>query len=274
MTRNQLLIIIATLIPLSGCLESRKNTDELCESNPPLRCEKLNMRDGQCRIPRTDLIWHRFDALRNNTVEKQLKEYELLHEYQQCLELAAQIQPINQSNVKERRFNALVHTYDEQKRIKQELGQSTNPRAYYFLWTQGDENAKRAFLQLEGTPALESADMQLALASYYVGRDELKTVKLLENALKLTPTGELNTDIIKSLASTNQTARRYEHAYIWAMVGKEFDLPITSERNLQRLYAFSEEKRSNLDAIAMKIASAVKEGGYKPELLPDSADLQ
>jgi hypothetical protein len=99
-------------------------------------------------------------ALRNNTVDKMIKEFEILHEYQQCLELAAQIQPIDQSDLKERRFNALVHTYGEQKRILQDLNSSKDPYALYFRWTQGDDDAQREFLQLEGTAKLNTAKLQ------------------------------------------------------------------------------------------------------------------
>lgn len=271
MTNKQLFLLISSAFILSGCLEGRKNTDQLCQDNAPLRCEKLNMRDGQCRIPRTDLIWHRFDVLRNNSIEKRIKEYDILHEYQQCLELAAQIQPIDQGNLKERRFNALMHTYDEQERVINELAMSKDPKAFYFRWIHGDEDAKRSFLQLEGSGQLQTAELQYALATYYVNRDRLKTLSLLDNALRLTKEDEVNTDVIKSLASTNQAVGRYEHAYIWAMVGKEFNLPITSERNLQRLYSFDDDKRAKLNDIADSIASDIKDGEYNSSLLPPVA---
>lgn len=269
MIKRQLLIIASASLLLSGCFEVRKNTDELCKSNPPLRCEKLNMRDGQCRIPRTDLIWHRFETLRNNSVDEQIQEYAILHKYQLCLDLAAQIQPIDQTDLKERRFNALMHTYDEQKRILTELAASSDPKALYFRWTHGDDDAKRAFLQLEGSGKLQTSEMQYALATYYVNRDRLKTVSLLENALRLTEKDQVNPEVIKSLASTSQALGRKEHAYIWAMVGKEFGLPVTSERNMQRLYAFSQEKKEKLEQIADNIASAAEDGNYNPKMLPD-----
>ncbi|WP_446751452.1 DUF2989 domain-containing protein [Vibrio sp. S9_S30] len=274
MIKTQLLICIAFVATLSGCFEANRNTGELCEANPILQCEKLNMRDGQCRIPRTDLIWHRYEALRNNTVDKMLKEFEILHKYQQCLELAAQIQPIDQGDLKERRFNALVHTYDEQKRILNDLKSSTDPYALYFRWTQGDDEAQRQFLQLEGTEKLNTAKLQYALATYYANRDRNKTLTLLENALTLTQKGELNNEIIKSLASTNQVLGNLEYAYIWAMVGKEFELPIASDRNLRRMYPYPEEKLDKLNDLAEDVADAIKSGRYKPSLIPEIDTLR
>ncbi|HCZ9661415.1 TPA: DUF2989 domain-containing protein, partial [Vibrio cholerae] len=33
------LLILASLVLLSGCFENRKNTEKLCADNPNLRCE-------------------------------------------------------------------------------------------------------------------------------------------------------------------------------------------------------------------------------------------
>lgn len=139
------LLILASLVLLSGCFENRKNTEKLCADNPNLRCEQLNMDDGQCRIPRTDLIWHR---LKFEITErwKSIKEYHLVSAYRKCLELASQIQAIDQTKLKENRFNALVNSGKEQERIVAELKQSNSPQALYFLWSQiGDHAARRAF---------------------------------------------------------------------------------------------------------------------------------
>ena len=74
---------------LVGCLEGNKNTDQLCQSNPTLQCELLNMNDGQCRVARTDLIWHRFEVQKQPTETNKIKEFELVTAYKKCLELAA-----------------------------------------------------------------------------------------------------------------------------------------------------------------------------------------
>lgn len=65
MNRLKLATTIGLGFLLSGCFEGRKNTEQLCAENPALRCELLNMDDGQCRVPRTDLVWHRFEVLKD-----------------------------------------------------------------------------------------------------------------------------------------------------------------------------------------------------------------
>ncbi|MCV5647992.1 DUF2989 domain-containing protein, partial [Escherichia coli] len=87
----------------------------------------------------------------------QIIEYGLVAEYRKCLELASQITPIDQSALKRQRFNALVHSIDELERIVNELKGSEDPATLYFLWSQtGDTQARRAFLQMEGSPQLNN----------------------------------------------------------------------------------------------------------------------
>lgn len=197
-----------SLLPftLVGCLEGNKNTDQLCQSNPGLQCEELNMNDGQCRVARTDLIWHRFEVQKQPSEANKIKEFKLVTAYKKCLELAAQIETIDQSKLQERRFTSLMHSIEESERIVDELSQSNTPETLYFLWSQtGDTNARRSFLQLEGKEALNTAEMQYALATFYTTRDHAKTLKLLNNALTLSNGSVVNTEIFKSMASINHS---------------------------------------------------------------------
>lgn len=255
---------------LVGCLEGNKNTDQLCQSNPTLQCELLNMNDGQCRVARTDLIWHRFEVQKQPTETNKIKEFELVTAYKKCLELAAQIETIDQSQLQERRFTALMHSIEESERIVSELSQSDTPETLYFLWSQtGDTNARRSFLQLEGTEALNTAEMQYALATFYTTRDHAKTLKLLNNALTLSNNSVVNTEIFKSMASINHSLGHREKAYVWAMVAKEFDVPIASEAELAVLYNFDAPRYKQLNKDADKIVEAIEDGGYSPSVVPN-----
>ena len=263
--------LILTIIPLTlitGCLEGRINTKKLCAENPELHCEKLNMNDGQCRLARTNLIWHKMETLKNPTIENKIEESRFVNEYQTCLELAAQIEPTKPGNKKEGRFNALLHTYDEQKRLLNEIRESDSPDALYFMWTKGDNVAKLKFLRLEGSGKLQTAHLQYALATYYIARNKEKTLVLLENALTLTEAGQLNSAVIEALASVNHSLGHRKHAYIWALVAKELKLPLVSDRNLAVLYQFDEEENEKLEKIAENITDAIKDGKYRKDMLP------
>ncbi|PFG55688.1 Protein of unknown function (DUF2989) [Vibrio sp. ES.051] len=257
-------------LTLTGCLEGNVTTEELCNKTPQLRCEYLNMDDGQCRIPRTDLVWHRFEQFKHPSEANQITEYGLVAEYRKCLELASQITPIDQSALKRQRFNALVHSIDELDRIVDELQDSDNPATLYFLWSQtGDTQARREFLQMEGSPKLETAEMQYALATFYTNRDAQKTLTLLNNALSLSNQDNVNSVILKSMASIYQGLGKKEHAYLWAMVAKRFDVPLAGQKQLKRMFNFEDPNQyQRLDDVAESIAKAIENGNYSPAMIP------
>ncbi|MGF1754412.1 DUF2989 domain-containing protein [Vibrio makurazakiensis] len=268
-------LLSATLpLVLTGCFEGNKNTDQLCADNPGLRCDQLNMNDGQCRLPRTDLIWHRFEVIKQPTNVNKIEEFKLVAAYKKCLELASQIAPIDQSALKEKRFSALLHSIDEIDRIVNELSSATDPQTLYFLWSQiGDMEARRSFLQLEGTKALNTAEMQYALATFYTTRDQEKTIVLLNNALKLSNKSNVNREIFKSLASIHHQLGEKEKAYIWAMVAKKYEVLVASEAELNLLYGFTPEIYEQLDEIAENIEDAIDDAQYTPNLIPQKYDL-
>lgn len=269
------LTLLASVILLSGCFEPRLNTEQLCDKYPALNCGELNMNDGQCRIARTDLIWQRKKVLDNPSAENMIEEFRLVSDYQRCLDLAAQIEPTKVGDKKERRFNALLHSYDEQKRLLAALKQHNSPQALYFLWTQGDQSAIREFLRYENSNQLDTPELQYALATYYISHDREKTLDILHKALRLHPQDkQLQSNIVESLASVNQSLKQPEYAYIWVMVGKELGLPVVPERNLRVLYNFSPEKIEHLQQIADKILAAIEDGDYQDSHLPSLKSLQ
>ncbi|MFV0447102.1 MAG: DUF2989 domain-containing protein [Vibrio sp.] len=265
------IVVLSLPFILSGCFENRKDTDKLCADNPALQCERLNVDDGQCRVPRTDLIWHRFDMLKDPTPVNKIKEHSLTSTYRKCLELASQIQTIDQADLKQKRVNALVNTGEDLKRLVEELRKEHTPESLYFLWSQeGDNKARREFLQLEGKPELETAELQYALATFYTTRDREKTIKILNRSLELSKPDNINVEILKSLASNYHAIGNKEHAYIWAMVGKEYGVPIATESELNLLYGFDVEKFDKLDEIAESVVKSIKKGQYQKNIIPNS----
>ena len=92
---------------LVGCFEVNRSTDQLCSNNPSLQCQRLNMGDGQCRVPRTDLVWHRYEGIKKPSIKNKIEEYELTAKYRNCLDLASQIRVISDDKLKRLRFEAL-----------------------------------------------------------------------------------------------------------------------------------------------------------------------
>ncbi|MCL9774296.1 DUF2989 domain-containing protein [Vibrio methylphosphonaticus] len=262
------ILLLTSSSLLTGCFESRKNTDQVCLSEPSLQCSSLNVNDGQCRIIRTDLIWHRYEALdAPQSDASQIQEYYLIKEYRKCLELASQIQPIEQAALKEKRFNALMYAINEQERINTELAPSQAPETLYFLWSEtGDSTAKRRFLAMEGQPSLETSAMQYALATHYISRDKPKTYELLLHSLELSSDGHINNDAIKSLASVSYALSKTHESYLWTMVGKQQGVPVVTNTELKRMFAFNNDEYKRLDAQAQSITSSLRAGEFTRQL--------
>lgn len=266
LTHTLLVLLSASL--LSGCFETRKNTDQLCEQEPALNCAVMNTSDGQCRIPRTNLIWHRYDMLSEPTEANSVKDYYLLKEYRKCLELASQIQPIEQADLKARRFDALMFTINEQARVTESLSDTTSPETLYFLWSEtGDHVARRRFLAMEGSPQLDTPQLQYALATYYISRDKSKTYQLLNRSLELSQgVSTVNNDVIQALASVTQSLNLPDQSYLWAMVATHFDIPIASENELRLMFNLSDDDYERLQKQADIVTKAIKNGDYTPSL--------
>lgn len=265
----KLLSLTIVVVILQGCFENRSNTDQLCQKKPELKCDELNINDGQCRVTRTDLIWHRLTVLKNPSADNKIKEYHLTQKYKQCLEVASQIIPINRPKLKQARFNALMNAGNNMKRIVDELHTIDSPEALYFLWSQtGDKTARRKFLQKEGQPELNTEKLQYALATFYIDRNRPKTIKLLNHSLELSTPDTIQLEAIESLAGLYEQAKNKEASYIWAMVGKHFGAAVASTRDLKLLYDFNDEKIERLNKVIDQVVEALENGTYQRTLIP------
>jgi hypothetical protein len=262
-------ILVTALVLVVGCFDEARNTEELCLNNPSIRCDELNIDDGQCRIPRTDLIWHRFNVINQPTDANKIKEYYLTSAYRKCLEVSTQILAIDQTELKRTRFNALMSTGSNIERLEQELAEFHTPKSLYFLWSQtGDIAARREFLQHEGQPELETAEMQYNLATFYTDINADKTIMHLLRALELSPKGNFNIDIPKSLSSIYKLTNKKEMSYIWAKVSEAYGVNIASKKELDLMFGFDDKQTSALEDIAADVVEAINEGEFKPTLIP------
>ncbi|WP_239928835.1 DUF2989 domain-containing protein [Photobacterium sanguinicancri] len=265
-TTFKFLTVMGCTLALSGCFERHRSTDSLCESYPEI-CAQLNVNDGQCRLQRASLIWKRYDVLKNPIDSEKFKELKFTHSYQMCLEYAARIEPTELKERKSNRMKALIHSYDAIDRLNAELENSIDPEIIYYRWSQGDKRAMRQFLRLEGKPALETPDLQLALATYYSGKDQSKTVSILLHALSLYTKGEtVKPEIIQSLATIHHQQKNNEHAYLWSIVGAEFNMPVANKEKLASFYPMTDEKREQIEQHAKVVIKALKRGTFTASL--------
>ncbi|EOD77960.1 hypothetical protein RN22_01500 [Grimontia sp. AD028] len=277
---NPMKLAIATITPLllAGCFESNRSTAQLCENYPQI-CNKLNVQDGQCRHERTDLIWKRYDVVKKESDLNKFDELLLTKKYAKCMELAAQIETTTLKSKKTLRTEALFHAYDAIDKLEQQLKSSYQPSIIYYRWTQGDNEALEQFLKLEETEYLNTPELQLGLATYYVDKDKEHTIKLLLKALSYYDgrAGETREkaipDVVKSLATANHSIGKLDEAYLWALVGGELGLPIAKEAQLKLLYPMADSRRATIADIAKDIASEIEDGDFEKGLLMQLATL-
>ncbi|MGF1686262.1 DUF2989 domain-containing protein [Photobacterium japonica] len=263
----QTTVLLVSLVPLTGCFERHRTTDQLCEAYPEL-CADTNLNDGQCRIQRANVIWQRYDVMQTPTDQEKFKELKFTSVYQHCLEYAARIEPTELKERKTHRNRALLNTYTSIKRLNDELATSTDPEIIYYRWSQGDQDALRQFLRLEGTPALETPDLQLALATFYIAKDRTKTQTLLLRALSLYDANQtVKPEIIQTLATLSHQQGSPHHAYLWSMTGIALNMPIASQEKLAFLYPMDEAQRAALTAQAIRIAEMIRQGEFDPAQL-------
>ncbi len=147
--------------------------------------------------------------------------------------------------------------------------QKTLPLSIFYGRKQVTHKLADSFLQMEGSPELNTAEMQYALATFYTNRDQQKTLTLLHNSLSMSNEDNLNPEILKSLASINQGQGNKAQAYLWAMVAKRFDVPLADEQQLKRMFNFAQpEKYEQLDDLAKSISKAIEKGNYSPRMIP------
>ncbi len=277
LSNTQRFILLASSMLLSACFKVEPTAEQLCSENRELQCQKLNMRDSQCRHQRDALIFSRFDVLKDQHDLNKLNTIKATVDYQKCLTSAAQIEPILSKEVKTTRSEALLHSYDSVNALVLELQPSTQPEVLFYRWINGDRKALNQFLKLEGTQALESAELQYALASFYAKRDEGKTISILKHALALLTEQQYNdglhTTLIESLASLNQEEGNKKNSYIWALVATEFDLPIVPEKQFELLYPFSPEEKLALQKYSDTITKNIKLQKFHTKLLPSEDKL-
>lgn len=262
-----LVIITGLALTLTGCFERHRTTKKLCENNPEI-CANLNVKDGQCRIQRTDLIWQRYDAQNASSDLALFKTLQLTDKYIFCLEYAARIEPTELKERKSQRMLALYDSYEKKAALEAKLAHSNDPRILYHRWSQGDEYAQSQFLALEGKPALNTPDLQLALAGYYSRYDKDKSYQLLHHALTLYRANEtVNPEIIKSLATLAQQQKKYQEAYIWVLIANDIKITETDEKKVARRFLLTEDEQNSLAKKAKNILTKIKKGNYQQVLI-------
>ena len=144
---------------------------------------------------------------------------------------------------------------------------SQDPYLLLWHWTNNTNPAARAsFLALEGTPALEEPELQLALGGIYAKSDPEKAIATLQRGLSLYREGEqVNSRMLTSLSTLYMGQKQYGLAYLWGKVSESFqDAPEVSAKRFGIYHSLSKTEQDGYDVRAAEIVEQLKHGNYRP----------
>jgi hypothetical protein len=210
-----------SLLILAGCEPAQMTVPQVCKENPAI-CTDLN-EDSHCNMQRADVI---FDRLAEAELPSDKNKYKLLisfEKYSKCIELASGIEHIKLKEKTTSRVNGFLTSLREIKRLTEETVSSDNPNLLHYHWSrhQSQSHLER-FLLAEKNKQLESPELQVALASYYMKRDVKKTINILHHALSLYPAdAQVDPEIYTALTTIYYKQRNYQLSLLWALIAEE-----------------------------------------------------
>lgn len=213
-------LVLLMALALVGC-EEELTVAQICKEKPGF-CSDLN-EDSHCNIQRREVIFERYAE---GKLPSDTNKYKLLigfEKYSKCIELAAGIEHIKLKEKTTSRVNGYLTSIAQIKRLTEETVSSEDPNLLYFHWSRHQSQAHlEKFLAAEKAGKLETPELQLALASYYMKRDLDKTINILHHALTLSaPSGKIDPEIYTILTTIYYKQRKFPQSFHWALVAEE-----------------------------------------------------
>jgi hypothetical protein len=212
-------MMLLMLVALVGC-EEELTVAQICKEQPGM-CSDLN-EDSHCNIQRREVIFERYEEAK---LPSDINKHKLLigfEKYSKCIELAAGIEHIKLKEKTTSRVNGYLTSLEQIKRLTDETVSSDDPNLLYYHWSrQQSQSHLDKFLAAEQKGQLETPELQLALASYYMKRDLDKTINILHHALSLSaPTGKIDPEIYTILTTIYYKQRHFPLSFHWALLAE------------------------------------------------------
>ncbi|TDP40669.1 hypothetical protein DEU29_101218 [Idiomarina aquatica] len=257
------LLSLTALLGLTACGERMPTVREMCDQDPGL-CADLN-EDNWCRAERRQLIISRYANKLQEIPENQYYLLKDLQKYSQCIELASGIEHRKLKSKQSHRIEAYLNSLDAIKALADKTATSDAPLLLYWHWAnRSDTDALEQLLALENTKAMQSHELQFALATYYAKQDQDKVLSHLYNALRLyTPEQRFNVEIPESLVTYYLSREDVKNAYIWARVAIAFGSETMNEQQMRTIVNASDDQYDDWQDLAENIVDEIEDGEFK-----------
>lgn len=259
--------VLSVVGVLSGCdALSSTSVAEICEKHPQM-CRDLNP-DSWCRTEKSHIIRSRYDNLQapsDNTRYQLLLDFEA---FKDCINRASQIEHVKLREKTSGRVAGLITAESELQRLARDTRDSDDPRLLYYHWSRlGSQSHLQKFLDYQESARLETPELQLALATYYLKKDSELTKRILLHALELTEKGSrINPEILKGLTNIFVREEKYQEAYVWGYVASEFEVNNINLSELEALLVQHGMASPKLKKRAQRYYQAIIDGEFKSPL--------
>ncbi|MFQ2382243.1 DUF2989 domain-containing protein [Aeromonas dhakensis] len=260
---RQTFIMLSVGLAVAGCNDDRIHN--ICSNHPEL-CQDL-VDDGWCRYERTDIIRSRFYLKEEGTDRRKYELMRNLERYLKCAERSTNIEYKRAREQKSPRVEGMLAAGDQLAQLDAATRNAKDPYLLLWHWTNNtNELARQQFLALEGQPALEEPELQLALGGIYAKREPQKAIALMQHALSLYREGDqVNGRILTSLSTLYMGQKEYGQAYLWGKVSESFQNAAEVSASRFSLYhSLSKQQQEGLDSQAAILVEQLKSGTYRP----------
>ncbi len=255
------------LLSLVACGEKELTVNQVCEEKPGV-CSDLND-DSHCKLERRDVIIGRYDEQKMPSDKNKYKLLIGFEKYSKCIELASGIEHIKLKEKKTTRVNGYLTSLSEIKRLNDETITSDEPTLLHYHWSRNQsESHLEKFLLAEQNKQLESPELQVALASYYMKRNPQKTIDILHHALSLYPlNAQIDPEIYTALTTIYYKQKKYPLSYHWALLAENAGIQRIEFTRIKTELAELNIDTDTIETVADNTIESLQTGKFKAPAL-------
>ncbi|RVU37495.1 DUF2989 domain-containing protein [Rheinheimera riviphila] len=256
-----------SLLLLAGCEPEPLSVVQICKENPAV-CNDLN-EDSHCNVQRAEVIFARFAEGKLPSDPNKHKLLISFEKYSKCIELASGIQHIKLKEKTTSRVNGFLTSLKEIKRLTDETVSSEDPNLLQYHWSRHQSKPHLdKFLQAEKNQQLETPELQLALASYYMKRDVKKTIAILHHALSLYPAeANIDPEIYTALTTIHYKQRNFQLSYLWALIAEDAGIERIEFARIKTELAELNIDADAIEPVAETTLESIKQGRFQAPVL-------
>ena len=263
---------LISIIAISGLLASCSDPNDvvsICENNSAI-CQDLNS-DKWCQSERDNLIISRFNLQQNTSEQNQYSLLTSLNDYQECIKIAALIEPRQHPELKTQRVAAMLSTYDELLAVEKDTLSSNNPYILNYHWqSHNNKNARQRFITLSKQQTFTDPLLYLALANiedYNVDKSIshlLQGISLLDDDDDYNDNNKMTAKLLYGLITAYMQKRSYQRAYMWSHTAIMLDVE-NINLTLFNQHKIAQTEKARLEKLAQKLGKQIETQQFTAE---------